>query len=70
MKLGCINHALLTVLALKQYQIDCKGWIANGIDKDMLALRENIETLVERIEWPLLASIPFEGKIDELAQML
>ena len=29
MKLGCINHALLTETALNAHKIKCIGWIAN-----------------------------------------
>ena len=63
MRLGCINHALLTAFALKAHGIDCAGWIANGIDPDMLALSGNMETLSERIEVPLLASVAHGGMI-------
>lgn len=61
MRLGCLNHALLTELALKSHQINCVGWIANCIDKDMLALSENINTLSQKMKMPLLKIIP-EGK--------
>ena len=61
MRLGCLNHALLTELALKVHQTKCVGWIANCIDNQMLALSENIKTLSEKIKWPLLATIPYGG---------
>lgn len=63
MKLGCINHALLTELALNAHNIDCEGWIANCIDPDMLALVENIDTLKNKMKMPLLATIPFTGEL-------
>lgn len=59
MRLGCINHALLTALALKSHNIACAGWIANCIDNDMLALSENITTLSNKLDSPLLAVVPF-----------
>lgn len=59
MKLGCINHALLTEVALKFHQIECIGWIANCIDPNMQALSENIDTLMQKMTSPLLATIPF-----------
>ena len=62
MRLGCINHALLTELALKAHNIRCCGWVANCIDPDMKALSENINTLSNKLECPLLLSIPFEGE--------
>lgn len=63
MKLGCINHALLTTSILQAHNIPFSGWIANCLDKDMLALSENIATLSDRISVPLLATIPFQGKL-------
>jgi dethiobiotin synthetase len=63
MKLGCINHALLTAMVLKSNKISCAGWIANCLDKKMLALEENIQTLKAKLEIPLLAIIPFEGAL-------
>ncbi|WP_298625985.1 dethiobiotin synthase [uncultured Legionella sp.] len=61
MKLGCINHALLTSLVLKSNKLSCAGWIANCLDKDMLALEENIQTLKSKLDIPLLATVPFGG---------
>ncbi len=63
MKLGCINHALLTAMALKSNRIQCVGWIANCLDPHMLALDENIETLKNKLPFPLLASIAFSGEV-------
>lgn len=64
MRLGCINHALLTAFALKTQGIDCAGWIANGIDPDMLAVPGNMETLCERMDMPLLATVAHGGAIN------
>ncbi len=63
MKLGCINHALLTVTALKMHGISCTGWIANCIDPNMLAFDENMATLGRFIDAPLLAIVPYQGAI-------
>ncbi|ASQ45917.1 dethiobiotin synthase [Legionella clemsonensis] len=63
MKLGCINHALLTTSILQAHKIPFSGWIANCLDKNMLALSENIATLSDKISVPLLATIPFQGKL-------
>ena len=56
-RLGCINHALLTVRAIADYRLKCAGWVANVLDKDMDALQENIEALRERIAAPLLGVV-------------
>lgn len=63
LKLGCINHALLTASALDYYNIPCAGWIANCLYPNMLALDENIETLKEKLSFPLITQIPYGGAI-------
>ncbi len=63
MKLGCINHALLTAAALKANRIECVGWIANCIHSEMLALTENINTLQKMLDVPLLAVAPYSGDL-------
>jgi dethiobiotin synthetase len=67
MRLGCLNHALLTMRAIAEAQIECAGWVANVLDADMPALQENIDTLRERIQAPLLGVIPFQSQPDALA---
>ena len=59
MRLGCINHALLTVQAIKQSGLRLAGWVANRLEQDMLAYAENLQTLQQRIDAPLLGEIPF-----------
>ncbi|WP_151193703.1 dethiobiotin synthase [Cysteiniphilum sp. JM-1] len=59
MKLGCINHALLTEHYLKQQQIPCIGWIANCINPDMPVLQENILTLEAMLDSPKITDIQF-----------
>jgi dethiobiotin synthetase len=63
-RLGCLNHALLTLRAIADYQLECAGWIANVLDADMPALQENIEALRERIPAPLLGIIPHQAQPD------
>jgi dethiobiotin synthetase len=58
MRLGCINHALLTLRVIADYQLECSGWVANVVDEEMPSLQENIEALRERIAAPLLGVIP------------
>ncbi|OIR19407.1 ATP-dependent dethiobiotin synthetase BioD 1 [mine drainage metagenome] len=67
MRLGCLNHALLTVRAIADYQLECAGWVANVLDDGMPALQENIEALRERIAAPLLGIIPHQAQPDALA---
>ncbi len=59
MKLGCLNHALLTVKAIQEDGLRLHGWIANQLDPDMPVFEENLNTLQAKIEAPLLATIPW-----------
>lgn len=54
---GCINHALLTQIALHFHQIPLAGWIANQIDPQVLAWDDNIATLRSHIKAPLMGII-------------
>jgi len=63
MRLGCINHALLTVEAIQNSGARLVGWIANQIDPEMMALEENIGSLKARIEAPLLGFVPWTNNI-------
>lgn len=63
MRLGCLNHALLTQEAMKKHGIHCMGWIANCIDKDMHVLAENLATLKQKMESPMLATVPYGGEM-------
>ena len=57
MRLGCINHALLTVEAIQSRGLQLAGWVANTLGP-MTLLQENIETLGHLIPAPLLGVIP------------
>ncbi|MFC3907543.1 dethiobiotin synthase [Legionella dresdenensis] len=63
-RLGCINQALLTEAVLKQQKAAITGWIANCLDSNMLMLEENIATLKEKLDSPLLATVPYNQDID------
>ncbi|HYC36821.1 MAG TPA: dethiobiotin synthase [Usitatibacter sp.] len=58
MRLGCLNHALLTQEAVKARGLALAGWIASAIDPEMPASEENVTALRERIPAPLLGLIP------------
>ena len=64
MKLGCLNHTLLTVNAINESGLKFTGWIANHLSNDMPYLTSNIESLNQRINSPLIGQIPFSEKID------
>ncbi len=64
MRLGCLNHALLTVEAVKARGLTLAGWVANVIDTDMKFLEENISALQQRIRAPLLGVVPYLPRAD------
>jgi len=57
-RLGCINHALLTVEAIKQSGLSLSGWIANNVEENPQSA-EIITTLEHTISAPLLGEIPY-----------
>lgn len=64
MRLGCLNHALLTMRAINASGLKCAGWVANVLDPDMAALDENIKALQQRIKAPLLGIVPYGSPPD------
>jgi dethiobiotin synthetase len=61
MKLGCLNHAVLTYQAILSDGLDCIGWVANQIDEDMPFYQENKVSLIKLLACPMLAEIPFQS---------
>lgn len=59
-RLGCLNHSLLTYHAIKTAKLNLVGWIANIIDPEMEALQENITTLRNYIKEPCLEIFKYE----------
>ena len=66
MRLGCLNHALLSARAIAQSGIAFAGWIANGIDPDMACFAENLAFLRKNIPAPCLAEIAYSARSGEL----
>lgn len=58
MRLGCLNHALLTQEAIARRGLVLAGWVANRIDPDMLRFDDNLATLKARLKAPLLGVVP------------
>lgn len=65
LRLGCINHALLTAEALASDGVPLAGWIANGADPAYATVTETIATLGVRIPAPLLGSISPSASLDD-----
>lgn len=58
-RLGCINHALLTFEAIVRDGVAVAGWVANCVDAEMPVLHENIDSLRVRLPVPCLGVVPF-----------
>jgi len=63
MRLGCLNHALLTVESIQNHGGKLAGWVANQTDQNMLNSNENMRSLEARIEAPMLGVIPWSNSI-------
>lgn len=59
LRLGCLNHALLTTDAIAAQGLALTGWVANHVDLEMDAADENVAALEARLPAPLLARVPF-----------
>jgi len=60
MRLGCLNHAMLTAQAIRASGLTLAGWVANHVDPAMLAQQENIAYLQQHLRAPLLATVPYQ----------
>lgn len=60
MRLGCLNHALLTAEAIERRGLTLAGWIANRIDPDMAVFDENLAALENRLPAPCLGVLPWQ----------
>jgi dethiobiotin synthetase len=59
LRLGCINHTLLTAEAIRARGLHLAGWIANQVDAKMVFVEENIAALRARLEAPMLGTVPY-----------
>lgn len=64
LRLGCINHALLTAEAIRAHGCRLAGWIANSVQPDMERQIENVDAIARRIGAPLLGHIPHMAELN------
>jgi len=67
MRLGCINHALLTAEAVRRDGLRLAGWVANQPGARMACHEENLDTLRSLLGAPLLGELPRLDSWDPLA---
>lgn len=64
MRLGCLNHALLTQEAIAARGLTLAGWVANQVDPAMPCFDENLATLKACLRAPLLGVVPYMAQPD------
>jgi dethiobiotin synthetase len=63
MRLGCLNHAMLSASQVLRDGFRLVGWIANELHPTMDRLQDNVETLESRLPCPLLGRIPWSQAV-------
>lgn len=61
-RLGCINHAVLSAEAIQRDGLPLAGWVANIVDPQTSRLEENLATLAERLPAPCVGRVPRLGR--------
>ncbi|MGM0594145.1 MAG: dethiobiotin synthase [Pseudomonadota bacterium] len=64
LRLGCINHALLSAEAIRARGCRLAGWIANSVTPQMAQQQSNIDAIDQRIGAPLLGVVPHQADLD------
>ena len=64
MKLGCLNHALLTAKAIRAEGLTIAGWVGSQIDKEMSCVDENLQSLKAMMGAPCLGFVPYQDDVD------
>jgi len=67
LRLGCLNHALLSARAIRADGAELTGWIASSVDAQMARREDNLATLRERLEAPCLGVLPHSAAPDPAA---
>ncbi|MHB9796613.1 dethiobiotin synthase [Pseudomonas sp. MT3] len=57
-RLGCINHAVLSAEAIQRDGLQLAGWVANIVDPNTSRLEESLATLAERLPAPCIGRVP------------
>jgi dethiobiotin synthetase len=67
LRLGCLNHALLTAEAIAARGLALAGWVGNSIDPQFARREANLETLHARLPAPCLGIVPWMEQPDVAA---
>ena len=66
LRLGCLNHALLTWQNIQSRQLPFAGWIANQLDPTLEKCQENIDTLEKMMGVPPIIVLPYGGTVTSM----
>ncbi|GLS82670.1 ATP-dependent dethiobiotin synthetase BioD [Paraferrimonas haliotis] len=66
-KLGCLNHAMLTIKSIETAGLTVAGWVGNQLDPDMEYAPENIAYLKANIKAPCLGVVPYLQRVNAQA---
>lgn len=66
LRLGCLNHALLSAAAIRASGLTLAAWVANTLDPAMESLDANIAALDARLGAPRLGTMPALGSAPDL----
>jgi dethiobiotin synthetase len=69
-RLGCINHAFLSALAIAARGLRLAGWVANRIDPAMAEAQASVDTIARRLPAPLLGDLPWGAGEATLLRLL
>lgn len=64
MRVGCLNHTLLTIESIQKKSVTLAGWVANSMQPEMPYLPDHIEALKQFIPAPLLGVVPYLENIE------
>ncbi len=70
MRLGCLNHAILTAEAIRARGLPLAGWVANRLTASMDRFDDNLATLSDRLDAPCLGVIPCLDSVQDPADVL
>ena len=69
LRLGCLNHALLTLRAIKAQGAALAGWIASMIDPQMPRRAENLASLESLMQQPPVAVVPHQTRAEKALEL-
>ena len=64
MRLGCINHAILTAEAINADGLNLCGWASSHLDRVYSKSEETIKTLKKQLDCPHIGDLPYNSDFD------